>query len=154
MKKINIELIGSYGRLLEREPIFVSDDICKLNFCTGYQLANIIVEFKNGDKTITKHFSNLYELPIPQEVWHAGKLEVTVTVLSCGIAIKTFNIEPILLNEVNAGFEAYSELEAMKNLIAAQTEEISELRAEVKVLQENILDLQGNVCRLWEIAES
>lgn len=154
MRKIEIELIGSYGRLLERAPVFITDDLFKIEIKTGYQLSDIVVEFKNGDKKITKHFSNKNELAIPPEILFAGKLEIVITLIACGVALKCFTVEPIILKEINSAFEAYSEVAELERQLAQKDEEITALKAFVGVLQESLTDLQHQVGRLWEIQES
>jgi len=56
MIKIDVELQRSNGRLLKREPVFISDDSFVINLNTDYHLSDIIVEFENNGKRITKHY--------------------------------------------------------------------------------------------------
>lgn len=154
MKKIEIELKGSYGRLLEREPVFISDDTLKLRLITFYQLSDVIVIYKNGDTKLTKHYSNVNEFAIPNEVLHAGTLEVSVTLLALGVEVKTWTIEPVVLREVNEGFKASSELEQLKKQMSCLSERVSELIEKNAIAEEQIDALQKQVDDLWQIQES
>lgn len=152
--RIDVELKSSYGRLLEREPVFISDEVFKLRLQTGYQLSDVIVVFKNGDANITKHYSNVNEFVIPQEVLHAGTLNVTVMLLSLGVEVKTWVIEPIVFREVNDGLSALSELEELRAQIASLTERVAELESKNEIAEEHIMELQKQVGDLWQIQES
>lgn len=154
MIKIDVELQRSNGRLLKREPVFISDDSFVINLNTDYHLSDIIVEFENNGKRITKHYSNIVDILIPKEIIKAGVLNIVVTLLTMGVAIKTWNIEPIVLKESNSGFQCYAELEELKQAIDKKEQDISELIAKINILEEIATDLKLQVANLWALHEA
>lgn len=153
MIKIDVELQRSNGRLLKREPVFISDDNFSLNLSTDYHLSDIIVVYANGTHIITKHHSNLNEIPVPKEMLKAGVLNVKVTLLALGVAVKSWNVEPIILKELDKGFEAYAEIEELKTQLCEKNQMIDNLLCRVKVIEENATYLQHQVAQLWELNE-
>lgn len=154
MIKIDVELQRSNGRLLKREPVFISDDSFVINLNTDYHLSDIIVEFENNGKRITKHYSNIVDILMPKEIIKAGVLNIVVTLLAMGVAIKTWNIEPIILKECNSGFQCYAELEVLKQAIDRKEQTISELIAKINNLEEIATDLKLQVANLWALHEA
>lgn len=152
--KIDVELQMSYGRLLKREPVFISDDIFKLSLNTSYQLSELIVEFDNGGKKITTHHSYTNEIPIPREVKFAGVLEVKITLLALGVAVKTWHVEPIVLKEVDNCLSACAEVDELKSKLTEAEKKISLLEAQVKVLEDSRMDMSRQLGELWRIHES
>lgn len=151
--RIDVELLKDYGRLLKREPVFICDEIFKLNLITNYQMGEFIAVFKNGDKLVTEHYSNIKELIIPSKVLTAGTLNITVTLLSFGVAIKKWEIEPLILKEADSGLEVFSPLEEMSKQIAAQADRIEALTDTVSALSLLGADLQKQIKELWEAQE-
>ncbi len=152
--KIDIELQMSYGRLLKREPVFISDEIFKLSINTAYQLSEVIVEFENGGEKVTTHHSNVTEIPIPQELKFAGVLEVKITLLALGVAVKTWHVEPIVLKEVDNCLSACAEVEELRSKLAEAEKKISYLEAQVKVIEDSRMDISRQLGDLWRIHES
>lgn len=152
--KIDVELQMSYGRLLKREPVFISDDIFKLSLNTTYQLSELIVEFDNGGKKVTTHHSYTNEILIPKEVKFAGVLEIKITLLALGVAVKTWHVEPIVLKEVDNCLSACAEVDELKSKLAEAEKKISLLEAQVKVLEDSRMDMSRQIGELWRIHES
>lgn len=153
MIKIEAELQRSYGRLLKREPVFISDDNFALGLITDFHLADIIVVYDNGGQTVTKHHSNINEIPIPKEILKAGVLKIKVTLLTLGVAVKSWEIEPIVLKEIDKGFEAYAEVEALKEHTREHASLIAELSEKLRYLEAETADLKQQISQLWELHE-
>lgn len=129
------------------EPPNIAEELakCQRYYQTGYE---------NNGKRITKHYSNIVDILIPKEIIKAGVLNIVVTLLAMGVAIKTWNIEPIILKECNSGFQCYAELEVLKQAIDRKEQTISELIAKINNLEEIATDLKLQVANLWALHEA
>ena len=152
--RIDVELKNSYGRLLKREPVFICDEIFKLKLITYYQMSQYIVVFKNGDMEKTNHYSNVTEIAIPSELLKEGTLQVKITLLSLGVAVKSWEVEPIVLKTVDKGLEAFTELEALRSESVDNKNKIEALTKQVSAFSLIIKKLQKQINELWEIQES
>src|SRR5574344_275331 len=91
--ELNIKLIGNIGRLNKREPFIIADnEKLVLNFSCATPLTDYYIELKNGDKSAKYRLSSVSSYEVPKELFHAGTLEVTVSLLGAPnpIAVKFF----------------------------------------------------------------
>ncbi|MDE6060708.1 MAG: hypothetical protein K2G31_04490 [Clostridia bacterium] len=152
--KIDVELKNSYGRLLKREPIFICDEVFKLKLITNYQMSQYIVVFKNSSIERTNHYSNATEIVIPSELLKEGTLQIKITLLSMGVAVKSWEVEPIILKEADKGLEAFTELEKLRSESADNKNKIEALTNQVSAFSLIIEELKKQITELWQLQES
>lgn len=141
--KIKIRLEQSLGRLINKSPFLLADEPMTLEFESDVVLADCFVEMRNGDDKIKLYEHNLREIAIPRALKKAGELFVVIGVVVKGTVVKRWSVEPIILKEIDLGFEAYAGIaaivnnyEAIKQQLAEQQTTIAELRQEVSDLNE------------------
>jgi len=121
MNKI-IKLILSHGRLSDREPFIIAkNETLSLTFESDYKLSDLLISLRNGE-TVKQYKSSGNTFTVPSEVCKAGTLEITVTLLKAGEAVKTWNVAPIVIKEVPAGFEAYDLIHDINERLTALEE--------------------------------
>ena len=152
--RIDVELKNSYGRLLKREPVFICDEVFRLKLITNYQMSQYIVVFKNGSIERTNHYSNVMEIAIPSELLKEGTLQVKITLLSFGVAVRVWEVEPIVLKTVDKGLEAFTELGALRSENADNKNKIEALTNKVSAFSLVIEELQKQIEELWRVQES
>jgi len=120
-----IKLIMSLGRLSDREPFIIADnEALTLTFESEYPLSDLIISLKNGDM-VKQYKCSGNSFTVPKDTCKSGELIVTVSLLKKGEVIKVWNIAPIIIKEVPAGFEAYEAIHAIVKRLNELTERVN-----------------------------
>lgn len=96
-----IELKGSIGRLLHKEPFLMPD---KLQFDfkhIGYDLSNAFIVLRNGDITITEKLTKPYI--VPKQVLFSGDLHIKIEMYLGEKKAKEWSICPLRIKETRPG---------------------------------------------------
>lgn len=95
----------------------VLPDTLDLIFTSEYALPELLIVARNGDKTEkTKTTDGTYT--VPASLLFAGTIEISVTLIARGEVVKKWNLEPILIKEIDGDFTAYAAFETMQAQIA------------------------------------
>ena len=121
--EIQIKLNAGSGRLLDKSPFLLADnDTPTLVFKSDIFLTDCIVEMKNGDEKEKLHIRGLSSVQLPEKLCKAGAVECVIGLMVNGIAVRKWSVEPIVLKEVDLGFEAYGVLNRYDEAIERLTE--------------------------------
>jgi hypothetical protein len=117
-----IKLALSHGRLSDREPFIVADnETLSLTFESDYKLSELLISLINGE-TVKQYKSSGNSFTVPSDLCKAGTLEIVVKLMKSGEVVKTWNVAPIIVKEINEGFEAYDVIYALEERIIALEE--------------------------------
>ena len=107
------------------EPLVLPCNVSLRFMSDVYVLSTLSVCVKNG--VISRKFTvkSGEEMDITELFSLAGKVEISVSMILNGTAVKNWRIEPIIAVEVEHTFVAIPELEALKN-------EITHVKAAIK----------------------
>lgn len=95
----------------------VLPDTLDLIFTSEYALPELLIVARNGDKTEkTKTTDGTYT--VPASLLFAGTIEISVSLIARGEVVKRWNLEPILIKEIDGDFTAYAAFETMQAQIA------------------------------------
>ena len=95
----------------------VLPDTLDLIFTSEYALPELLIVARNGDKTEkTKTTDGTYT--VPASLLFVGTIEISVTLIARGEVVKKWNLEPILIKEIDGDFTAYAAFETMQAQIA------------------------------------
>lgn len=144
IKLLSNEQIGS---LIYGEPfLLLGDDELEIEFITDLNSV-LLVTLCNGDVKKQIIVSNK-RFNVPKALLCEGMLEMRVCVYNSIGLTNRWICEPItILQPQEEVFEGYPKITALES-------EIAELKAQMQVMDEVIKDLQNQVGRLWEVAES
>lgn len=114
-----VKLTKLHGRLSDREPfIMAENETLTLEFKSDYILSDLLISIKNGD-TVKQYKSSGVLFAVPKEVCFAGALEISISLLKSAEVVKTWNVAPILIKEINAGFEAFDAFRSLEQRVSA-----------------------------------
>ena len=121
-----IELTRSgVGRLAEREPFLLPDEL-ELEFTTnGYNLSNAFITLHNGDKTIYKKLTNPFK--VDNTLLFGGVLSGKIKAYIGKVVVKSWDILPLVLTE---------------------TESDTQVKDYIKILEDRVVDLEKDVATL------
>lgn len=95
----------------------VLPDTLDFVFTSEYALPELLIVARNGDKTEkAKTTDGTYT--VPASLLFAGTIEISVTLIARGEVVKKWNLEPILIKEIDGDFTAYAAFETMQAQIA------------------------------------
>ena len=95
----------------------VLPDTLDFVFTSEYALPELLIVARNGDKTEkTKTTDGTYT--VPASLLFAGTIEISVSLIARGEVVKRWNLEPVLIKEIDGDFTAYSAFETMQAQIA------------------------------------
>lgn len=95
----------------------VLPDTLDIAFASEYALPELLIVARNGDKTEkTKTTDGTYT--VPASLLFAGTIEISVSLITRGEVVKRWNVEPILIKEIDGDFTAYAAIEEMQTQIA------------------------------------
>lgn len=95
----------------------VLPDTLNIVFASEYALPELLIVARNGDKTEkAKTTDGTYT--VPASLLFAGTIEISVSLIARGEVVKRWNLEPILIKEIDGDFTAYAAFETMQAQIA------------------------------------
>lgn len=95
----------------------VLPDTLEFVFVSDYALPDLLIVARNGNKAEkTKTTDGTYT--VPASLLFAGTIEISVSLIARGEVVKRWNIEPILVKEIDGDFTAYAAFEEMQAQIA------------------------------------
>lgn len=130
------KLAAECGRLSTREPfIIVANEDLTLKFETTVKHDKIVVNISgNGARNAIKCTDD--KLVVPREYLAAGSLEIEVAAILNGTLIRSWNVEPILLKEIDTGFAGHAEFEEIKAELTMIKEQLNNFVSAVNSAQE------------------
>lgn len=158
--ELTIKLKNSYGRLANREPFVITADTDErylLNLDADLVLRRVTATFKMGSQVESKNYfpeiGEVKQIEIPSAFAKEGTLEVEIKVLSHGLTVATYHVEPIVFARVDTHFEGHAEIEELRKKVAEQDNRIAELLALVDGLHERLKLTETQVREIWEYEE-
>ena len=95
----------------------VLPDTLDFVFTSEYALPELLIVARNGDKTEkTKTTDGTYT--VPASLLFAGTIGISVSLIARGEVVKRWNLEPVLIKEIDGDFTAYAAFETMQAQIA------------------------------------
>ena len=95
----------------------VLPDTLDFVFTSEYALPELLIVARNGDKTEkTKTTDGTYT--VPASLLFAGTIEISISLIARGEVVKRWNLEPVLIKEIDGDFTAYAAFETMQAQIA------------------------------------
>lgn len=95
----------------------VLPDTLEFAFVSDYALPELLIVARNGNKKEKiKTTDGTYT--VPASLLFAGAIEISVSLIARGEVVKRWNIEPILVKEIDGDFTAYAAFEEMQEQIA------------------------------------
>ena len=97
-----------------------------------YKLGTLGVVIKNEHKEDSYVLENRQLIDITEFCKKACKIEIKVELIMSGRTVKIWYLEPLIVREIDKGFELIPELVAMRNDIATMKKGISQLNTRIK----------------------
>lgn len=95
----------------------VLPDTLNIVFASEYALPELLIVARNGNIIEkTKTMDGTYT--VPASLLFAGTIEISVSLIARGEVVKRWNLEPILIKEIDGDFTAYAAFETMQAQIA------------------------------------
>lgn len=143
---IAIELKNSFGRLAQREPFLICDNPTRLTFETDYVLKDAFVVLKNATATQKLRLADISDgFELPREFVTAGELNVSITLMRRGKAVKTWQVEPIVFTESDLGFTGLPEFERVLSELAVLTEVVKEQQSIIAELADKVAAMDSTL---------
>lgn len=137
----------NYGEITDKTPLILVENKELYFEFVGEMSGLLLVTLKNGLNKKQVIISD-NKLAVPQEFIAEGLLEITVSSYTSSGLKDRWVCEPItILQPQEEVFEGYPKITTLES-------EIAELKAQMQVMDEIIKDLQNQIGRLWEVAES
>lgn len=156
--ELTIKLKKSFGRLASREPFIITsanDEQYFLNLDADTLIKNCVAVFRRGQHSAeVKAFEPLGEVKqirIPDEFVQEGAVECEIQVISHGVTVAKYHVEPIVFARVDTRFEGHPEIEELRQLvkrqgelIEAQNEVIGGLEARLQLAEQKVNEIWAN----------
>lgn len=111
---LHIELFwNKTARIREFPEVMLPETINVVFSSPAYNLSELVVNIQNGIKNEQKKVKGCV-LDI-SEFCFAGVIKMEVHLIANGKAVKKWVISPIILNEIDKGFEVFDEIEDIKH---------------------------------------
>lgn len=95
----------------------VLPDTLNIVFASEYALPELLIVARNGNiLEKTKTTDGTYT--VPASLLFAGTIEISVSLIARGEVVKRWNLEPILIKEIDGDLTAYAAFETMQAQIA------------------------------------
>lgn len=114
---MTVHLTASPVAKVPLEGALVLPDTIEVNFSSEYALPELLIVARNG-KTIVKTKVTDGHYTVPAALLFAGCVEVSISLISRGEVVKRWNLEPIIIKEIDGDFTAYAGFEDMQAQIA------------------------------------
>lgn len=114
---MTVHLTASPVAKVPLEGALVLPDTIEVNFSSEYALPELLIAARNGDK-IEKTKVTDGHYTVPAALLFAGCVEVSISLISRGEVVKRWNLEPIIIKEIDGDFTAYAGFEDMQAQIA------------------------------------
>lgn len=95
----------------------VLPDTLNIVFASEYALPELLIVARNGN-IIEKTKTTDSTYTVPASLLFAGTIEISVSLIARGEVVKRWNLEPILIKEIDGDFTAYAAFETMQAQIA------------------------------------
>lgn len=133
--ELNIKLIGSVGRLENREPFIVADnEKLMLRFMSDTRLDDVYLTLNNGVDSARYRLAYLTSYEVPKNFIKAGTLKITINALYASQIVQTFTVEPIIIKDLNGDYKGFTEVEEVKKNYDELKNNYDELVAKVNQL--------------------
>lgn len=97
-----------------------------------YKLGTLAIVIKNEHKEDSYVLENKQQIDITEFCKKACKIEIKVELIMSGRTVKIWYLEPLIVREIDKGFELIPELVAMRNDIATMKKVIAQLNTRIK----------------------
>ena len=97
-----------------------------------YKLGTLGVVIKNEHKEVSYVLENEQLIDITKFCQNACKIEIKVELIMSGRTVKIWYLEPLIVREIDKGFELIPELIDMRNEIATMRKVIAQLNTRIK----------------------
>ena len=150
--EIKIKLGKTYGKLINTTET-LSDEQVVLKFESDYVLAHAIVRLFDGKNERKFECYDLADFVLPDEYKKAGELYIGVDLVAKGKVAKHFDVEPLVLKEVDSDLQFIPEIVEQNRKIFFLEQKVSEFQEQLGIKSAQIETLQLDVERLFEIVE-
>ena len=154
--ELTIKLKKSFGRLASREPFIITsanDEQYSLNLDADTLIKNCIAVFRRGQHSAeVRQFEPLGEVKqirIPNEFVQEGAVECEIQVISHGVTVAKYHVEPIVFARVDTHFEGHPEIEELRQKVAEQDQRIEALLQVIDGLNERLDIAERKVNEIW-----
>ena len=158
--ELTIKLKKSFGRLASREPFIITsanDEQYFLNLDADTLIKNCVAVFRRGQHSAeVRQFEPLGEVKqirIPDEFVQEGAVECEIQVISHGVTVAKYHVEPIVFARVDTHFEGHPEIEELRQTIAKKDEQIAALVQSINALDARVAVAEAEIQRIWEASE-
>ena len=110
---VNIDLLyNKVARIEGSSTVMLPDDLTVTFKSPSYRLPELVVNVKNGKKEEQRKVKGQ---PLDlSDFLFAGVIEMEVYLIAQGKAVKKWVVAPIIINEIERGFELVDEIEDLK----------------------------------------
>lgn len=130
------------GRLANREPFLIPDEL-ELEFkCKSVQLNNAFISLKNGNEKGQYKLKNPFV--VPERFLFGGNLEISIKSYVGETIIKKWAVIPIKLIESEYGIHAFDFLDLLNEKYNKLFAKVNELIEKHNELEEHVKDLKEN----------
>lgn len=145
--QIKLEQNSNVGSLINGEPfVLVENEVLQIEFAG--EIENVLIVSLKNEDIKRQILVERGKFTVHKDLLKEGRLEMIVSLYNASGIAARWICEPITLVKPREDvFEGYP-------VIASLQARISDLEAEVHLLQETVADLQNQTSRLWELAES
>jgi len=113
-----IKLIKSFGTLDNNEPFIIADND-KLTLTIESEFGNSIfyANFENAEKKMKLKVNKTFD--VPQEMLTSSVLNIVISIVANGKIAKKWNVEPIVIVDIDEGFEAHTQFQEILDKLKA-----------------------------------
>ena len=134
--KIEIPLLGNPRIRLDTGTVILPENKISLVFTSNiYKLGTLVGKVISEETTISFKAAADEKIDISEICKKAGTVTIIVSLVAHGEVLKTWNVEPIILKEVDHQIHATPELDELKNKISRLELAIQEIK---KLVEETI----------------
>lgn len=134
MSNLPIELTKTgIGRLANREPFLLPDELEFSFIGNGYNLENAFITLFNGDESIHAKLTNPFK--VDKKVLFGGLLNGQIKSYVGETLVKTWNILPLKLVETEKGTEIKDYLKTLENRVSDLEEDVAKLIKQHEIIK-------------------
>ena len=158
--ELTIKLKKSFGRLASREPFIITsanDEQYFLNLDADTLIKKCIAVFRKGQHSVEVHaedpLGEVKQIRIPDSIVQEGAVECEIQVISHGVTVAKYHVEPIVFARVDTHFEGHPEIEELRQTIAKKDEQIAALVQSINALEARVVVNEQDIDRLYQAIE-
>ena len=154
--ELTIKLKKSFGRLASREPFIITsanNEEYFLNLDADTLIKKCIAVFRKGQHSAEVHaeepLGEVKQIRIPDEFVQEGAVECEIQVISHGVTVAKYHVEPIVFARVDTHFEGHPEIEELRQLVKRQGELIEAQNEVIGGLETRLQLAEQKVNEIW-----